>query len=586
MTRSVHLLLWILSSIAFSRNYVSSSPSSTRQSLSSTILAIHGGSNATASSSRTSRQPNKSSVTFLYELHEHEIYNPQTSSWTSRRFTQSPITGGGGRDSTSLDPSSCSPPKNYLWDGEWKIDMTGEMRDGFGWEYYVGRFDGLGRRRRRWVRNLRRIGEQQSVPIEAQLARNATKATISSMEEKKMSPTLLRMIIDQYNFKGFGWSFTKSLIWKQSFGATFRIPLSSNFEFLDRYAAIPFASWTTYFGHPWVVATFLNASLPLEAIEWVIGGFLWKIKWSLAVASALVRTVIDLFVWIIMTPWRTWLTLQQIMSNVARKHVSKSGMAQSLIDSINAEHENDDDSKPINTDTDDSKLDGLIEMSTASLANKDIGEIPPVSTSAVVGSPRGGAFGMSRSTKRFRTMLGYEVPKFHRSGNIEYSSTISQRVGVCVSWRVSKERGYEYRWNFFCNFLPTQECWERLDKIATKKMNEFQKLTSKNRKSDGYESAPKTSIIKSFLYQHSATLGISSGYPLPVDPFFSLNLLLSTSGFYYGWLLKYIASILCVQRRPKDVLLANEIGPNTQLLATAKNSQKRRLNDEQENSNL
>ena len=193
---------------------------------------------------------------------------------------------------------------------------------------------------------------------------------------------------------------------------------------------------------------------------------------------------------------------------------------------------------------------------------------------------------MSRSTKRFRTMLGYEVPKFHRSGNIEYSSTISQRVGVCVSWRVSKERGYEYRWNLFCNLLPTQECWERLDKIATKKMNEFQKLTSKNRKSDGYESAPKTSIIKSFLYQHSATLGISSGYPLPVDPFFSLNLLLSTSGFYYGWLLKYIASILCVQRRPKDVLLANEIGPNTQLLATAKNSQKRRFNDEQENSNL
>ncbi len=42
-----------------------------------------------------------SAVTFLYELYEHEIYNPSTDSWTSRRFTQSPITGGGGRDSTS-----------------------------------------------------------------------------------------------------------------------------------------------------------------------------------------------------------------------------------------------------------------------------------------------------------------------------------------------------------------------------------------------------------------------------------------------------------------------------------------------------
>lgn len=42
-----------------------------------------------------------SAITFLYELYEHEIYNPSTDSWTSRRFTQSPVTGGGGRDSTS-----------------------------------------------------------------------------------------------------------------------------------------------------------------------------------------------------------------------------------------------------------------------------------------------------------------------------------------------------------------------------------------------------------------------------------------------------------------------------------------------------
>ena len=46
-------------------------------------------------------QQSSSAVTFLYELYEHEIYNPSTDSWTSRRFTQSPITGGGGRDSTS-----------------------------------------------------------------------------------------------------------------------------------------------------------------------------------------------------------------------------------------------------------------------------------------------------------------------------------------------------------------------------------------------------------------------------------------------------------------------------------------------------
>lgn len=431
--------------------------------------------------------------------------------------------------------------------------MTGEMRDGFGWEYYVGRFDGLGRRRRRWVRNLRRVGSSEQVVRERAERRDVSKARVG-VEEKKISPTLFKSIVDQYSFKGFGWSFNKSLIWKRSFGATFRIPLSSNFEFFDRYAAIPFASWTTYFGYPWVVATFLNASVPLEVLEWIIGGFLWKIKWTLAVVSALIRGVLDATIWIAMTPWRTWLTFHQIMSNVARKHVSKSGMAQSLIDSIDAENDDKDDddkkTKPLKSESKDGNVDGLIEMSTASSSK----EISPVSTSAVVGSPRGGASSKPRK-RRFKTILGHDVPTFHRTTNIEYSSTISQRIGVCISYRVSKERGYEYRWNFFCTFLPTQECWEYLDKIATQKVNALKRFASKKRKAvDGYESASKPSAFKTFLYDHSATLGLSGGYPLPVDPFFSLSLLLSTSGFYYGWLLKYIASMLCLQRtKPIDV---------------------------------
>jgi hypothetical protein len=558
MAHHTYLFGWVLFLIVFNNVKVLSSPSleldshsaPTQQSIVSTILSIQGGSNTTTSP----RKPKQSSVTFLYELHEHEIYNPQTSSWTSRRFTQSPITGGGGRDSTSLDPASCSPPRNYAWDGEWKIDMAGEMRDGFGWEYYVGRFDGLGRRRRRWVRNLRRIGEQ--VPRDRmEKLKNVTKATVN-VEEKKMSPTLLRTIIDQYNFKGFGWSFSKSLLWKRSVGATFRIPLSSNFEFFDRYAAIPFASWTTYFGYPWVVAAFLNASLPLEVLEWTIAGVLWKIKWAFAVVSAILRTLIDAVIWIVTTPLRTWLTFRQIMSNVARKHVSGSGMAQSLIDSIDSETDGKDDDKP--------NIEGLIELSTAS-ASKDVAD--NMSTATVVSSTRGGAssFRIPIPKRQFKTMLGHKVPTFHRGTNIEYSSIISQRIGVCISYRVSKERGYEYRWNFFCSFLPTQECWEHIDKICTQKLEALKRIASKGRKSavDGYESTPKPSAIKSFLYSHSATLGLSGGYPLPVDPHFSLNLLLSTSGFYYGWLLKSIASILCLHK-PTAAATAVEIEPSSE----------------------
>ena len=59
------------------------------------------------------RQPS-SQVTFLYELYEHEIYNPNTDSWTSRLFTQSRESGGGGRDYQSLDPQTCSPPRGTM----------------------------------------------------------------------------------------------------------------------------------------------------------------------------------------------------------------------------------------------------------------------------------------------------------------------------------------------------------------------------------------------------------------------------------------------------------------------------------------
>ena len=49
-----------------------------------------------------------------------------------------------------------------------------------------------------------------------------------------------------------------------------------------------------------------------------------------------------------------------------------------------------------------------------------------------------------------------------------------------------------------------------------------------------------SSAISTFLSDHYTTLGMSAGWPLPVHPFFNLNLMLSLSGFYYAWLLKAI----------------------------------------------
>ena len=152
---------------------------------------------------------------------------------------------------------------------------TGETRDGFGWEYYVGRYDGLGRRRRRWLRTLRRIGgsgtHNNNMAAKLDTARSSTdrkggrsapsKAT-KSIQQKTSSQhhsSLLHDLREQYNFKGFGWTFYKSLLTKRGVGFAFRVPLSSNFDFYDRHLAWPFISTSTYFGYPWVMATFLNA---------------------------------------------------------------------------------------------------------------------------------------------------------------------------------------------------------------------------------------------------------------------------------------------------------------------------------------
>mmetsp|Transcript_45309 Transcript_45309/g.95060 ORF Transcript_45309/g.95060 Transcript_45309/m.95060 type:complete len:683 (+) Transcript_45309:177-2225(+) len=558
----------------------SASPSKNNVGESSTTTIANA--ESTKKVSNPSR-PKTSSVTFLYELYEHEIYNPETDSWTSRRFTQSPITGGGGRDSTSLDPQACAPPRNYLFDGEWKIDMASESRDGFGWEYYVGRYDGLGRRRRRWVRSLMRVSSsmataKKKTPVESKKRKPTTKSTPSSSakETKKATnypqPNLFRAIRNQYNFKGFGWSFYKSFLYPRSVGASLRIPLSANFDSYDQYLAAPYISSATYFGYPWVVATFLNASLPIEAIKWVLGGILWKIQWGVAVISAFIRGFVEAAIWIALWPWRLWMTSIQAMSSLGSRFGLKK-QDQEIVHSI----DNDITTSIIESDEGmDVSIETHIELSNTS-EYKDTGGMQSVSATAVIDSPRGGATNTTTEVASFRkkhlTILGNEIPTFHRPYSIEYSTTIQERIGVCISWRMSSERGYEFRSQFFYTCLPTLLFWGQLEEERKKRMNSLRRYKgiwgkrpssvkytgaiesdekvgkdtggseSKSLSSNRFKSQSKPPVLASFLSDHSSALGISAGWPLPVHPHFNCSLLLSLSGFYYGWLLKFIRSL-------------------------------------------
>lgn len=521
-----------------------------------------------ASSTHEESKPNSSLVTFLYELYEHEIYNQKTDSWTSRRFTQSPITGGGGRDSTSLDPQHCSPPRNYLFDGEWKIDMASESRDGFGWEYYVGRYDGLGRRRRRWVRSLIRMRSASvgaaSVAGKKSFDARKKKHTTSNKSKQSHKPSMLRAMQDQYNFKGFGWSINKSLIFAKSVGATFRIPLSANFDSYEQYRAAPFISTGAYFGYPLAVAALLNASVPVEAIKWAIGGVMWKVQWALAVASALVRCVVEAAIWVVLWPWRLWSAAVQLMGIVGSR---SAGTKQ---DEYTTEPLIDDDiegrtaveAKQIIDVSDEGSIVSIethIEINNSSV-HKDKGDAANVA--AVVDSPRGGASDttqVSSFRKKHLTMFGSEIPPFHRTTSIEYSSIIQERLGVSLSWRLSRVRGYEYRCNFFFSCMPTRIFWGQMEQERKRQLDRVRRAvdfrgsrndpssvkhagTADIKKID--ENNPSTSsILSSFLSEHFSAVGISTGWPLPMEPYFALNLVLSLSGFYYGWLVEYIRSM-------------------------------------------
>lgn len=234
-------------------------------------------------------------------------------------------------------------------------------------------------------------------------------------------------------------------------------------------------------------------------------------------------------------------------------------------------------------------------------------EFSAVSATAVADSPRGGASNTTQISsfhKKHLTMFGNEIPTFHCPNSIEYSSTIQERIGVAVSWRVSQERGYECRWNFVYSCLPTLLFWGQLEEERKRRVETARRYvgiwgkrndpssarhigTIETDKIDGKDaigseskslsnsrskSQSKPPILASFLSDHSSALGISGGWPMPSDPYFNLSLMLSLSGFYYGWLLKYIRSLFVLPIPSPKLLSKNKelLGQNATISSADK----------------
>jgi len=140
-------------------------------------------------------------------------------------------------------------------------------------------------------------------------------------------------------------------------------------------------------------------------------------------------------------------------------------------------------------------------------------------------------------------------------GNIakpHYNTQMSERIGISVSYRWSKSRGYEGRISYWHSYLPTLlvyqqfllQLQERFRKSitlsTTNNSKSFPSSSSLLSSSTGGSTTSTMTKIKTkikpinWLRKHFASLGVSSSGPIPDTPPFSCSANFSLSGLYFG----------------------------------------------------
>lgn len=332
---------------------------------------------------------------------------------------------GGAKKSASLrwtDPETGevapSPADHfddeYEWTSEWKI-VTSAHRDEYGWEYdYKQKRNqqqsGLSSapiRRRIWLRTHR----------EESPALSSSSSTVAVDRRRKgkrrrRGPVkqAIELITEDFNFKGFGVTVYKSLVFLKSAGIALRLPILTNFNWWESHPSLPSVASSVAFYTPGTFVVFLNASVRYEWLQWVVHN---------ACATFAYAGV-----------WLLWTLL----------------------------------------------LRGLITAVSAL------------------------AFPVTR-----RLLLDPQLPLQPPNWKIppSFSRVFEERLGCSWSWRVSIERGYEYRVSYWHYFAPSVAALLR-----------------------GWKGTPD------FLVRHAAALGMSTSGPIPDEPYLTSSLLFALSGFH------------------------------------------------------
>ena len=392
-----------------------------------------------------------SSVSILQVL-ETEVYDGSEwrgaypSRWTSPETNRE-----------SAPPPSLEPPRGHVFEGSWKIVTSTTSRDALGWEYHWTK-DQPAQRTRTWLRTV--VPKQQQSMVRPPTARERQRLFPTS---NNLPPILTRTtsavvqsLQDHWNFKGYGLTFYKSLLFWKSFGMAFRIPLLSNFDWWDRHPELPSVTSSIGLYFPFMLVGFLNASVNIDWLQWM-----------------------------------SWRVLRYI-------HVL---------------------------------LRALVVYTLHALTLPVLFLLAP-----------------HRKTLERPSWIPSKIPPLPNDPPV-YSLVLSQRLGVSLSWRYSKQRGYEFRLSQWFVYVPTivyltEVLHRQVQKILLpssssstsqqqqQQQPQPQQQANNNSDEQQQESTTVDNRLLQWLRQKTGSLGLSVGRPTPDAPHFSCSGLLSLSGFH------------------------------------------------------
>jgi hypothetical protein len=193
----------------------------------------------------TSAASTSDAASAVVQIFEEEVYSHESGAW--RGNLPSRWLDHQGRPSPA-PPNVTSPTE---WSGDWKI-VTSQHRDSLGWEYLWSPYQPA-MRRRVWLRTQR-----PPLPDDHEHDKHKQQQHQQQYHHPYRSG---------YNFKGYGLNLYRK---QDSLGFAWKIPLTSNFDWWERRAALPSLSWSFALFYPWCLIGYLSCSMSVEYLIWTM----------------------------------------------------------------------------------------------------------------------------------------------------------------------------------------------------------------------------------------------------------------------------------------------------------------------------